>query len=114
MHEFSLVANIIELSEENAKKNGASKVDEIVIKVGKLSGVEPHYLESAFEFYRLNSPLCKDAKLSINLQNIVVECKECGAKSTLLQNEFLCPKCSSSNLEVIDGEDMYLMSLVMS
>ena len=45
--------------------------------------------------------------------DITIKCNECGAQSVLLENEFLCPKCGSNSLDVISGEDMYLMRLEM-
>lgn len=114
MHELSIIVDLIELCEANAKEKNASKIDEIIIKIGRLSGVEAHYLESAFEFYRENSEICKNAKLTINIQPVVVLCENCGKKSTLEKNEFICEKCGSQNLKVIDGEEMYLMQIVMS
>jgi hydrogenase nickel incorporation protein HypA/HybF len=41
----------------------------------------------------------------------VVKCRECNKESTLEKNEYTCPSCKSQNLEVLDGEEMYLMSL---
>jgi hydrogenase nickel incorporation protein HypA/HybF len=33
------------------------------------------------------------------------------AESELEKNEFICPKCGSFDINVLDGEEMYLMSL---
>ncbi|AQW81216.1 hydrogenase nickel insertion protein HypA [Campylobacter pinnipediorum subsp. pinnipediorum] len=112
MHELSIAQSLLKLCEDNAAKNNAKEVTKIKIKVGRLSGIEPHYLESAFSVCQAET-ICENAKLIINVQEIVVKCKECGNQSELSKNEFLCPKCNSQNLEVIDGEDMYLMKLEM-
>ena len=40
MHEFSLAQNIIEIVEETMKKNDLSKVSEVVLEIGTISGVE--------------------------------------------------------------------------
>ena len=113
MHELSIIIDLIELCEENAKKNKAEQVDEIIIKIGKLSGVEAHYLQSAFEFYHFTSDICKNAKLTINIQPVIVFCNDCNQNSELKDNNFKCQKCGSRNLKVIDGEDMYLMQIIM-
>lgn len=113
MHELSIIIDLIGLCEENAKKNKAEQVDEIIIKIGKLSGVEAHYLQSAFEFYHVTSDICKNAKLTINIQPVIVFCNDCNQNSELKDNNFKCQKCGSRNLKVIDGEDMYLMQIIM-
>ena len=112
MHELSIVQNLVSLCEKNAAKENAKEISKIEIKVGRLSGVEPHYLESAFDVYTAGT-ICENAELVINLQGIVVECLDCGFDGELSENDFTCPKCKSQNLKVTDGEDMYLMRLEM-
>ena len=112
MHELSIVQNLVSLCEKNAAKENAKEISKIEIKVGRLSGVEPHYLQSAFDVYKAGT-ICENAELVINLQGIVVECLDCGFGGELNENDFTCPKCKSQNLKVTDGEDMYLMRLDM-
>ncbi|EMH6586021.1 hydrogenase maturation nickel metallochaperone HypA [Campylobacter fetus] len=112
MHELAIVQDLFNLCETNAMKNNAQKIMKVEIQVGRLSGVEPHYLESAFDAFKVNT-ICSSAKLIINTQDVVVRCLECGFESILLDNNFVCSKCGSNNLEVISGEDMYLMRLEM-
>ncbi|WP_103640716.1 hydrogenase maturation nickel metallochaperone HypA [Campylobacter concisus] len=112
MHELSIVQNLVSLCEKNAAKENAKEISKIEIKIGRLSGVEPHYLQSAFDVYKAGT-ICENAKLVINLQGIVVECLDCGFSGELSENDFTCPKCKSQNLKVTDGEDMYLMRLEM-
>ena len=112
MHELSIVQNLVSLCEKNAAKENAKEISKIEIKVGRLSGVEPHYLESAFDVYKTGT-ICENAELVINLQGIVVECLDWGFGGELSENDFTCPKCKSQNLKVTDGEDMYLMRLEM-
>lgn len=112
MHEMSIVESLIRLSEENLKNSGGSKIKEIHIKVGRLSGVESYYLKSCYDIFR-EGTACEGAELIINEQDIVVECEACEFSGNLSENHFICPKCGSQNLKVIDGEDMYLMRLVI-
>ncbi|WP_457643199.1 hydrogenase/urease maturation nickel metallochaperone HypA, partial [Persephonella sp.] len=39
------------------------------------------------------------------------KCEDCQKKFTIEDNRFICPFCSGYNLSIIDGEDMYLISL---
>ena len=112
MHELSIVQNLVTLCEKNAAKENAKEISKIEIKVGRLSGVEPHYLESAFDVYKAGT-ICENAELVINLQGIVTQCLDCGFGGELSENDFTCPKCKSQNLKVTDGEDMYLIRLEM-
>jgi hydrogenase nickel incorporation protein HypA/HybF len=110
VHEYSIVQSLIDLSEENAKKNNAKKITKLEIKVGVLSGVEVDLLETAFNTFK-EGTICEDAEFIIHIQPIVVKCRECNQENSLEKNEYSCPNCNSQNLEVLDGEEMYLMSL---
>lgn len=112
MHEMSIVQALIEQCETQAKLNDAKKILSVDIKIGVLSGVEPHFLKTTFDTFK-EQTICDKATLNMNIQKIVVACKECGKKSTLTQNHFICPKCKSEEIDVIDGEDMMLMRLEM-
>lgn len=110
MHEYSIVQSLLQSCEDYASKNGATKVTKVVVKIGVLSGVEAELLQTAFDTFK-EQTVCNDAKFEINIQKIEILCKDCNTKSILEKNEFACPNCQSVNLDVIDGEDMYLMSL---
>lgn len=88
------------------------QIRELHVKIGRLSGVEAHYLQNCYEVFRTGT-VCENADLIIHTQEIVVKCKNCGFSGDLTQNDFSCPRCKSSEISVIDGEDMYLMRLVI-
>lgn len=112
MHEFSIVTALLEMCEKNAKENNASKITKVEIKVGKLSGVEPHLLETAFNTFK-EETICDGAEFVMQIQDIVVRCQNCQSEATLSKNEFTCPTCNSTELSIVDGEEMYLMHLEM-
>ncbi|NLM99812.1 MAG: hydrogenase maturation nickel metallochaperone HypA [Campylobacteraceae bacterium] len=112
MHEFSIIHSLLDLCEENAKANDAKKVLKVEIKIGKLSGVEPHLLKMAFETFK-EKTICEEADLIMHIQDIIINCHSCFSESKLDKNEFLCPLCGSSDVSTIDGEEMYLMRLEM-
>ncbi len=112
MHEMSIVEALIKQCEKIAKDNDAKKVTAVHLKIGILSGIEPHFLESCFDIFKEHT-ICNEAKLHIDIQKLVITCNDCKTTNTLEQNHFICPKCQSQNLVVNDGEDMMLMRLEM-
>ena len=110
MHEYSIVQSLLEQCEQHATKNDANIVTKVVIKIGILSGVEIHLFEEAFNMFKQDT-ICNSADLIINLQKIKILCSSCDNESELERNEFLCPMCQSNEIKVLDGEDMFLMSL---
>lgn len=110
MHEYSIVQALIDSCEDNAKQNDATKVTKVVVKIGVMSGVEPHLLEVAFDTFK-EGTVCSEAQFVMNIQEIKVFCNNCSKESELKKLEYLCPECSSDELKIIDGEEMYLMQL---
>ena len=110
MHEFSVANHLLELSLKNAAENSSRYISKISIKIGKLSGVEPHFLRSAFDILK-EKTIAEKAELEIIHQDIVIFCNNCGKEFTLTENDFCCPECKGKDIRVTDGEDMMLMSM---
>lgn len=110
MHEYSIVQSLLDSCDENVKVNNATKAVKVVVKIGVMSGVEPGLLQTAFDTFK-EKTVCEDAEFIINMQNIIVKCQDCSQESTLTKLEYCCPQCESTNLTILDGEDMYLMQL---
>ena len=110
MHEYSIVQSLLDSCEENAKANDATKVTKVVVKIGVMSGVEPELLQTAFDTFK-EQTICHDAEFIMNIQPIVIRCNSCNQETTLAKNEFCCPHCQSTDINILDGEEMFLMSL---
>jgi len=98
------------LIEENVKKNNAKSVSKVVVKIGKMSGIEPHLLKIAFDTFK-EKTICENADLEMVIQDVIAKCEDCQNEFSIEDYRFVCPECQSFNLKIIDGEDMYLMSL---
>jgi len=112
MHEFSIVNALLEMCEQNAKDHDMAKVTKVEIKIGKLSGVEPHLLQSAFDTFK-EGTMCDGSELVMHLQDVILHCNTCQKESLIEQNTFECPQCKSTECSVVDGEEMYLIRLEM-
>lgn len=112
MHEYSVVQALLDQIEDLAKENKASKVTKVVTKIGVMSGIEIDLLETAFNTFK-EKTICEEAEFVIQRQAIVIRCRACGEENSLEKTHYFCPKCESTNVKVLDGEDMYLMSLTM-
>lgn len=112
MHEYSIVQALLTQCEDIARENEAESVTKIVVKIGKMSGVEPHLLEIAFNTFK-EKTVCDGADFIINIQPLTIECNQCGATAALDEIFYKCPDCESLDVKVVDGEEMYLMSLEM-
>ncbi len=78
MHEYSVVAALVERVEEAARKQGACKVHKVRVKIGELAGVDIGLLTTAFETFRERT-ICADAELDVVATPAVWSCPRCSA-----------------------------------
>ncbi len=112
MHEYSIVGALIEQCEKYATENDAEVITKVVVKIGTMSGVEPHLLEVAFEAFK-EKTICDRAEFVMNVQPLTITCKSCSKTTELKEIYYRCPSCESIDVAVVDGEEMFLMSLEM-
>jgi len=57
--------------------------------------------------------MCDGAEFVMNIQKLKLECNDCKNVFEIDEVSYYCPYCESLNVKVLDGEEMYLMSLEM-
>lgn len=112
MHEYSIVQALLDQCENLARENEATRVIKVVSKIGVLSGVEVHLLQTAFDTFK-EGTVCHGAEFIIDHQKVKLHCNECNFEYEVDELNYQCTQCESLNVKVIDGEEMYLMSLEM-
>jgi len=112
MHEYSVVQALLNQCEEVATQNKATKVTKIICKIGIMSGIETHLLQVAFDTFK-EGTICNNAQFIINKQKLKLKCRDCKDEYEIDEIIYKCRACGSLSMDVIDGEDMYLMSLEM-
>ncbi|MEO1928195.1 MAG: hydrogenase maturation nickel metallochaperone HypA [Nautiliaceae bacterium] len=95
---------MIKVVEKFAKNKEVTK---IVVKIGKMSGVEPYFLKESFDFFKENT-VCKNAEIEIVEVDIKIKCFECGEISLVKGFDFHCPICGSEKTKVVSGEEMHI------
>ena len=76
MHEYGLMAALMERVEQEAAAHGALAVHRVRVQIGELSGVEPELLDSAFAIVRAGT-ICDRAVLDIERVAARWECGRC-------------------------------------
>jgi hydrogenase nickel insertion protein HypA len=112
VHEYSIVQALLGQCEKYAAENESERITKVEVKIGKMSGVEPHLLQIAFDTFK-EKTVCDGAELVMRVQPLAVRCRSCGRVSELDAPHYRCPACGSGEVEVFDGEEMYLMRLEM-
>jgi len=112
MHEYSIVQALLNQCEEIAVQNAATKVTKVITKIGVMSGVEIHLLQTAFDTFK-EATMCEGAAFVIHEQKLKLHCDACGEEFEIEEFRYQCRSCESLDVRVVDGEEMYLMSLEM-
>lgn len=105
MHELSIATEIINIVEKEASRQNLTRVEEIGLKIGALTGVNPDALTFAFEASTGDTSL---AGVVIKIEKIPVkgECRACGNAFEVQEFVFICPECGSSDLKINQGEEL--------
>ncbi len=106
-----MAQNIIEIVEEAIQKNNATRVTQIELEIGRLSGVEIPALEMALECLRPGSVL-NNAEVVMTRVESIAECRQCKHHYTTEDLYSPCPRCNTYAPEIISGKEMIVKSIV--
>ncbi len=92
MHETSLIDYALNAVEARAAQMGIQEVSEVGLVVGKAKAV-PGLMEKAFQIIRLKHPMCREAKLHLDVREIRMQCAACGREFEVkdVMGDFQCP-----------------------
>jgi len=110
MHELSIIASLFEILEAKAQEQKAAKVVLVKLKVGKLAGVVPEFLQTAFDIYK-DGTIAREAVLEIEEVPLKLKCRQCQAVVEKDDFIFVCPACGSTDLECLEGMELLLEKL---
>ena len=113
MHEFTIATNIVSIVEDALRKRDSldSSVEQVEFVAGRLNAVIPQFLRENFDHLKKEKKFLRDAELVIREKPIIIRCGECGAETEIDEPVFWCGRCSSGNIEVISGKEMYVDSI---
>jgi len=110
MHEFSLMAGVLDAVEASARENKASKVVEIKLVIGEMTEVLEDAMDFAFEVLAPGT-LVEGALLTMTKVAPQSRCLACSAEFAHDRYHFACPACDSLATELLAGREMYIESI---
>jgi hydrogenase nickel incorporation protein HypA/HybF len=112
MHELSLVMGIVDLAREEAGKHDSCLIEEIVMDIGELSGVEMLSFDFAWN-QAVKGTLLENTERKINRIPGSGNCLDCGTVFPMQQFFDPCPACGEHLVEVISGKEMRVKTLIL-
>lgn len=111
MHELSLCQAIARAAKPHA---AGRHVDVVRVRIGALRQVVPESLSFCWTVVRDYADM-PDAELELELVAAAVRCRRCGQEATLAEAwPLLCPRCESTDVDVLHGEEFLVSSLDVS
>ena len=110
MHELAITEGIIDAAVPEAIRHGATRILEIRLKIGELSGVFPQYIQECFDIASAGT-IAEGAKLVVERIPVSIRCEDCGFEGVIDRKKIRCPQCGGSALKIIGGREYYVDSL---
>lgn len=110
MHELSVTESILEIVLRHGQENNAKRVTDIYLVIGDLSSIIDESIEFYWNFIADNT-IAKGAHLHFKRIQAKFKCQTCATEYQITESELACPKCNSSNVQVIAGEEFYLEAI---
>jgi len=110
VHEMSLCEGVLQVLEDEAKRQHFSKVKTVWLEIGAMSGVEVEAMRFCFDVV-IRHTLADGAKLEIIEVPAEAWCLNCTQTVTVKQRYDACPHCGSYQLQVTRGEEMRIKEL---
>lgn len=104
MHELGLVFEMARVIEESLAEEDVIAVDTVVVEIGEVSSVVPHYFESCFPAVH-DRPLFQNARLEMVIIPAIGRCKKCGEEFSIVPTKGYCPRCGSFDKELLSGRE---------
>ena len=111
MHEMGIALEIVEVAKSAIPTDIENpRVEQINLRVGRLSGVVADYLNFCLDVAVKDTPL-EGAVVHIEEIPIVAKCRQCRHQWEADDFVTVCPACRSTNLEILSGRELNVVSL---
>lgn len=110
MHEMSLCEGILQVLEDESKRQGFTRVKNVWLEIGELSGVEVDAMRFSFDAVTRHS-LAEGAGLHIIDVPGSAWCLQCSKSVQVKQRFDECPECGGYQLQVTGGDEMKIKEL---
>lgn len=111
MHELGVVIEVVKTVEDFARENGVTKIAALVLQIGELSSMVPHYIEACYPA-AVEGTLLQDTRLKIEILPGNALCKKCDKVFNLIASGGACPICSGKDFDILGGREFMIKEIV--
>lgn len=110
MHEIGIMEQTLQIAIASALQQNANQINQIIMRIGKMSGVVPEALEFAFDVVTKGT-IAENAILKIDSMPIICYCNNCQEKFIPEEWFFECPNCHQFSQNILQGKEIELVSI---
>jgi len=110
MHELGVTENIVKIALDKASETQASKIIQINLVVGELSGFVSDCIQFYFDFLSKDT-IVEKATLHFELIPPQLRCRNCSIVFHPQDILWVCPECQSQSIEIVGGRELYIESM---
>jgi len=112
MHEVGIISSMLKKIERIMEQEQLTHVEKIVIEVGELSGVVPHYMEECYPAAVYKTRF-SETKLEMITIPGILRCDECGMEFNGYQHDLCCPACGNRQRHTpLTGRELLIKEIV--
>jgi len=112
MHEHGIGRELWQVIEEKAKQNNLTKITKISIVIGQASGIEKDLLVHTIKDHIVPNTFASSAELEFIEEKLVAQCNICKTEiDTFQMKTMFCPKCGSSDIIILSGNDCFVKEI---
>ncbi|MDF2483965.1 MAG: hydrogenase nickel incorporation protein HypA [Herbinix sp.] len=113
MHELSVLFEIVKQVELVAKKNEVEHIETLILQIGELSSMIPHYMKKLYPA-AIEGTILADSRLEIEVIPANGLCKDCRQVFNLIKEKGTCPTCQSKSFELLSGKEFMIKEILCS
>lgn len=110
MHELAITQHMVDLAVRHADGAGASRITDVHVVVGTLSGASPECIRFYWDIIAEHT-LAQGARLHFREIPFELECRGCGAMFRPDGQTYNCPTCRGCGVCVARGDELYLEAI---
>lgn len=110
MHEIKIAKELSGIVLEVASREKLSKVTRVNISFGQMIQIVPDIFDFAFR-ETVKCTIADDAEVSVEIIPVRLCCRNCRNEFIPDGYIFLCSKCDSSEIDIINGKEIFVKSI---
>jgi hydrogenase nickel incorporation protein HypA/HybF len=110
MHELGVLIEVVKQVEQVAAENEIHTVDSLVLQIGELSSMVPHYLKKLYPA-AVEGTVLEGSSLEIEVIPANGLCMDCRKVFNLVKEKGICPHCRGKRFELLSGKEFVIKEI---